>query len=69
MSGVEITTQSGVSASMDTRISTTDTRGVVPSSNITITGFNTTDNGGTIQCIDLDDINLPVDGVATISVG
>ena len=40
------------------RISTSDTSGVTKSSTITITGFTTADDGGTIQCINLDDGSL-----------
>ena len=49
------------------RITTTDTSGTTPSSTITITGFTTSDNGGTIQCINLADGS--VQGIASISVG
>ena len=36
-------------------------------SDITISGFSVSDNGGTIQCINLEDDS--VQGVARISVG
>ena len=54
-------------ANNNPRITTTDTSGVTQSSTITITGFTTTDNGGTIQCIDLNDNS--VQGMASIEVG
>ena len=46
-------------------ITTTDTSGLTQSS--TITGFTTSDNGGTIQCVNLADGSLQ--GVASIKVG
>ena len=54
-------------ANNNPRITTTDTSGVTPSSTIAITEFTTADNGGTIQCIYLNDGSLP--GMASISVG
>ena len=40
------------------RISTSDPGGITKSSTITITGFSSSDNGGTIKCINLDDGSL-----------
>ena len=58
--GVEI-------AKNNSRITTTDTSGLTPSSTINITGFTTTDNGATIQCF--EHANASVQGMASISVG
>ena len=55
-------------ADKNPRINTTDTRGITSPSNITITGFTTADNGGTIQCINMDNKHV-VQGMANISVG
>ena len=67
LDGISVTTLNGLSAANNPRITTTETSGVTPSSTITITGFTTSDNGGTIRCIDLDD--LSAQGMANISVG
>ena len=64
---ISVTRDNGLFAASNSRITTIDTGGVTQSSTITITGFTTSDNGGTIQCIDLDDIS--VQGMASISVG
>ena len=53
-------------AANNTRITTTDS-GIPISSIITITGFTTADDGGTIQCINL--AGPSVQGMAGISVG
>ena len=67
LSGISIIRDNGLGVANHSRITTTDTDGATPSSTITITGFTTADNGGTIQCINLDDNN--VQGMASISVG
>ena len=68
LSGISVTRHTGqFAASNNARITTTDTSGLTQSSTITITGFTTADNGGAIQCINLDDIS--VQGMASISVG
>ena len=68
LSGISVTSTSGlIAANNNPRITATDTSGVTQSSTITITGFTTADNGGAIQCINLDDIS--VQGMASISVG
>ena len=69
LSGINLTRESGllVANISGPRITTTDTSGVTQSSTITITGFTTSDNGGTIQCINLAD--LSIQGMASISVG
>ena len=68
LSGISVTSASGLSAAGNNpRINTTDTSGLPPSSTITITGFTTADNGGAIQCIELNDNS--VQGMASISVG
>ena len=68
LSGISATRNTGlVVATYNPRITTTDTSGLTQSSIITITGFTTSDNGGTIQCIDL--ANGSVQGMASISVG
>ena len=67
LSGISVTRDTGLSAANNVRITTTDTSGLTQSSTITITGFTTADNGGTIQCIDLADNS--VQGMANISVG
>ena len=68
LSGTSVTSNSGQSAAdSNTRITTTDTSGLITSSTITITGFTTADNGGTIQCIDL--LVGSIQGMASISVG
>jgi hypothetical protein len=54
-------------ANNNDRVTTTDTSGVTQSSIINITGFSTADNGGIIQCINLND-GL-VQGTAAVSVG
>ena len=65
---ISVTYPTGLSAANNNpRITTTDTSGLTQSSTITITGFTTADNGGTIQCIDLND--LSAQGTANISVG
>ena len=67
LSGISVAGTTGqIAAEHNARITTTNS-GVTPSSTITITGFNTTDDGGTILCIDLADIS--VQGMASISVG
>ena len=68
LSGISATSATGLLAANNNspRITTNDTRGITPSSTITITGFSAADNGGTIQCINLDDNR--VQGVANISV-
>ena len=56
LSGISVVSNNGQSAANNSpRITTTDTSGVTQSSTIIITGFNTADNGGTIQCNNLDD--------------
>ena len=68
LSGISVTDNTGLSAANNNaRITTTDTSGGTQSSTITITGFTTADNGGTIQCIDLADGRLQ--GMASISIG
>ena len=67
LSGISATENSGLSADNNNARITTTNSGVTPSSTITITGFNTADNGGTIQCINLEDGS--VQGMASISVG
>ena len=54
-------------ANNNARITTTDTSGITQSSTITMIGFTTLDNGGTIQCIEL--ANNSLQGMATVSVG
>ena len=53
----------------NSRITSTDTGGdsQIGVSNLTISGFSTSDNGGTIQCVNRDSNNTQ--GIATISVG
>ena len=53
-------------ANSSTRIMTTDTS-VTSSSTITISGFATADDGGTIGCFDI--INDNVQGMVTVKVG
>ena len=66
--GITATKSTGLlTANNNPRITTTDVRGITPSSTITITGFTAADNGGTIQCIELADNS--VQGKATISIG
>ena len=67
LSGISVTRANGLSAANNPRITTTDTSGVTQSSTITITGFTTADNGGTIQCINFADNS--VQGMASILVG
>ena len=68
LSGISVTGNIGLLAAYNNpRITTTDTRGITPSSTITITGFTTADNRGTIHCINLDDGK--VQGTAIISIG
>ena len=67
LSGISVTRESGLLAASHSRITTTDTDGGTTSSTITITGFTTADNGGTIQCINVNDNS--VQGMASISVG
>ena len=69
LSGISVPTiPTGLSiANSNPRITTTDSSSVTPSSTITITGFTTSDNGGTIQCVDLNDGSLQ--GMASTSVG
>ena len=68
LSGISVTGHSGRGiANNNPRITTTDTSGITQSSTITITGFTTADNGGTVQCIELNDGR--VQGMASISVG
>ena len=64
--GIGITTQSGLTAADNPWIYTADTNGTTQSSTITVTGFITADNGGTVQCIDLDDEHTQ--GMATILI-
>ena len=67
LSGISETRNTGQgAANNNARITTTDS-GAPPSSTITITGFTTSDNGGTIQCINLGDNS--VQGMASVSVG
>ena len=54
-------------ASNNTRITTTDTSGITPSSTITISGFIAEDTGLRIWCINLEDNS--VQGMVTISIG
>ena len=66
--GITATKSTGLSAANNNpRITTTDTSGLTPFSTITITGFNTSDNGGAIQCIELADGS--VHGKTNISIG
>ena len=68
LSGINVTGNSGQSAADNNcRITTTDARGPPSTSTITITGFTTSDDGGTIQCINLNDDS--VQGMASVSVG
>ena len=68
LSEIHVTGNIGLSAAKNNpRITTTDTSRLTPSSTITISGFNVTDNGGTIKCINLADGK--VQGTATISIG
>ena len=69
LDGVAATQDSGkeVANMSSSRISTSDTSGVTKSSTITITGFIMSDDGGTIQCINLDDGSPQ--GMANISIG
>ena len=67
LSGISVTRDTGMVVANHPRITTTDTSGVTPSSIIIITGFTTSDNGGTIQCI--NQANDSVQGMANISVG
>ena len=68
LNGIIVTRDSGqIAANISARINTTDTSGLTQSSTITITGFTTADNGGTIQCNNLEDGS--VQGMAGISVG
>ena len=68
LSGINVTRESGLfAANNNPRITTTDSSGITQSSTITITGFNASDNGGNIQCINLADRS--VQGMASISVG
>ena len=58
-----------IAAILNPRITSTDTGGDVQNSvsRITISGFNKSDNGGTIQCVNANNNN--VRGMASISVG
>ena len=68
LSGISITLDNGLlAANNNARVTTTDTSGITQSSTITITGFTTSDNGGTVQCIEQADNS--VQGMASISVG
>ena len=68
LSGIRVTGGNGLLAANNSpRITTTDTSGITQSSTITITGFTTADNEGTIQCI--EQANSSVQGMASISVG
>ena len=68
LSGVRRTPSNGLgTAHSNPRITTTDTNGITSPSTITITGFTTSDNGGTIQCINLNDNS--VQGMASIPIG
>ena len=68
LSGISATGTSGpFTANNNARITTTDTSGFTQSSTITITGFTTADNGGSIRCANLEDGS--VQGMASVSVG
>ena len=67
LDGISVTHDNGLGVANNARITTTDTSGVTQSSTITITGFTTADNGGTIRCIDQADNSNQ--GTASISVG
>jgi hypothetical protein len=68
LSGITVSLDSGLAANnTNARITTTDTSGVTQTSTITITGFNTSDNGGNVQCINLAD--GAVQGMINVSVG
>ena len=68
LSGISVSGTTGqLAANNNVRINTTDTSGTTQSSTITITGFTTADNGGTIQCI--NQANSSVQGMASVSVG
>ena len=69
LDGIAATEDSGKEAESmySGRVSTSDSGGVTKSSTITITGFTTSDNRETIQCINLDDGS--VQGMASISIG
>ena len=56
-------------AMTNSRITTNDTGGNSQTkvSDITISGFSTSDNGGIIQCVNMNNNNT--EGMATISVG
>jgi hypothetical protein len=64
ITAVQVTGQGAVNN--NARITTTDTSGVTQTSTITITGFTTADNGGTVQCVNLAD--SAVEGMTTVSV-
>ena len=67
LSGIGATRYAGtITANLNARITTTDS-GITTPSTITITGFTTSDNGGTIQCFNPGD--GIVQGMASISVG
>ena len=64
---IMVTTGSGFNlANANNRISTNDTS-ITLSSTITITGFSTSDSGGTVQCV--NQVNNDVQGLANILVG
>ena len=65
ITAVQVTVQGA--ATTNGRITTTDTSGLTPTSNITITGFTAADNGGTVWCIDQND--GAVQGMVTVSIG
>jgi hypothetical protein len=68
LSGITAVERRGqLAASSNARITTSDTSGITPSSTITISGFNTSDNGGNVQCINLAD--GAVQGMINVSVG
>ena len=61
-----MTRDTALIAANNTRIMTTDTS-VTSSSTITISGFTTADDGGTIECFDF--INHNFHGMVSIRVG
>ena len=68
LNGISVTATTGLSAAnYYPRITTTDASGLTQSSTITMIGFTTSDNGGTIQCV--EQANNSVQGMATVSVG
>ena len=70
LSGASVEGNIGLFAAIkSSRITTTDTSIATTSSTITITGFTTADNGGTVQCINQMGANISFQGTANISVG